>query len=64
MPLPFGLVFSLGYYVVPVVAFILYVLASLKLIAEEIKNPFSGDANDVPSDKITATIQNNIAELL
>ena len=64
MSLPFGLAFSLGYYVIPVVAFILYVLASLELIAEEIEDPFSGDANDVPSDKIAATIQNNIAELL
>ena len=64
MSLPLGLVFSLGYYVIPVVAFILYVLASLELIAEEIEDPFSGDANDVPSDKIAATIQNNIAELL
>ena len=64
MSLPFGLAFSLGYYVIPVVAFILYVLASLELIAEEIEDPFSGDANDVPSDKIAATIQHNIAELL
>ena len=52
-----------GIYIL-VVAFILYVLASLELIAEEIEDPFSGDANDVPSDKIAATIQHNIAELL
>jgi len=64
MSLPFGLVFSLGYYVIPVVALILYVLASLELIAEEIEDPFSGDANDVPTDKIAANIHNNIAELL
>ena len=36
MSLPFGYVFSLGYYVIPVVVFIFYVLASLELIAEEI----------------------------
>ena len=49
---------------IPVVAFILYVLASLELIAEEIEDPFSGNANNVPSDKSSATILNNIAELL
>ena len=36
MTLPFGYVFQLGFYVIPVVAFVFYVLASLELIAEEI----------------------------
>ena len=49
---------------IPLVAFILYELANLELITEEIEDPFIGDANDVPSDKIAATIQHNIAELL
>lgn len=49
MTLPFGYVFQLGYYVIPVVAFIFYVLASLELIAEEIEDPFGGDQNDVPT---------------
>ncbi len=62
--LPFGYVFSLGYYVIPVVAFIFYVLASLELIAEEIEDPFGGDQNDVPTHKISENIGNNIAELL
>jgi ion channel-forming bestrophin family protein len=62
--LPFGYVFSLGYWVIPVVAFIFYVLASLELIAEEIEDPFGGDENDVPTEKIAANIQKNIAEIL
>lgn len=62
--LPFGYVFSLGYYVVPVVAFIFYVLASLELIAEEIEDPFGGDQNDVPTDKIAENIGRNIEEIL
>ena len=49
MTLPFSFAFSLGYYVVPVVVFIFYVLASLELIAEEIEDPFGGDANDLPT---------------
>ncbi|MFT7334898.1 MAG: putative membrane protein, partial [Porticoccaceae bacterium] len=52
MTLPFGYVFNLGYYVIPVVIFIFYVLASLELIAEEIEDPFGNDANDLPTKKI------------
>jgi len=64
MSLPFGYVFSMGYYVIPVVAFVFYVLASLELIAEEIEDPFGGDQNDVPTDKIAVNIQKNISEIL
>jgi putative membrane protein len=64
MTLPFGYVFSLGYYVVPVVVFIFYVLASLELIAEEIEDPFGGDANDLPTGKIASNIKKHIEELL
>ena len=53
MTLPFGLVFSLGYYVIPVVVFIFYVLASLELIAEEIEDPFGNDDNDLPTDQLS-----------
>jgi len=63
MTLPFGYVFSLGYYVIPVVAFIFYVLASLELIAEEIEDPFGNDDNDVPTGKIAMNIHKHINEL-
>lgn len=61
--LPFGYVFSLGYFVVPVVAFIFYVLASLELIAEEIEDPFGGDANDLPMERMAQTILANVREI-
>ncbi|WP_396143422.1 bestrophin family protein [Flavobacterium sp.] len=64
MTLPFGFVFSLGYYVIPVVIFIFYVLASLELIAEEIEDPFGGDENDLPTAKIASNIKKHIEELL
>jgi putative membrane protein len=64
MTLPFGYVFSLGYYVIPVVAFVFYVLASLELIAEEIEDPFGGDENDVPTEKIAQNIHKNVWEIL
>jgi len=64
MTLPLGHVFDLGYLIIPVVAFVFYVMASLELIAEEIEDPFGGDPNDVPTDKISDNIQNSISELI
>lgn len=64
MTLPFGIIFSLGFYVVPVVAFIFYVLASLEIIAEEIEDPFGDDANDIPTNKMAVNIKQQIEDLL
>jgi putative membrane protein len=64
LTLPIGWVFSLGYFVVPIVPFILYVLASLELIAEEIENPFNQDANDLPVDEICNNIEKHVREIL
>ncbi|TGD59559.1 bestrophin family protein [Flavobacterium humi] len=64
MTLPFGYVFSLGNYTIPVVIFIFYVLASLELIAEEIEDPFGHDENDLPTAKIAENIKKNIEEIL
>jgi len=64
LTLPFGYVFSLGYFVIPVVVFIFYVLASLELIAEEIEDPFGEDANDLPTKKIAENIKTHIEEIL
>ncbi|WP_306350309.1 bestrophin family protein [Flavobacterium sp. '19STA2R22 D10 B1'] len=62
--LPFGYVFQLGYYIIPVVIFIFYVLASLELIAEEIEDPFGNDPNDLPTQKISENIKKNVEELM
>jgi putative membrane protein len=64
MTLPFGYVFQLGFYVVPVVAIVFYVLASLEMIAEEIEDPFGGDANDVPTGIIAENIQRNVVDII
>lgn len=64
MTLPFGIIFSLGFYVVPVVAFIFYVLASLEIIAEEIEDPFGDDANDIPTNSIVVNIKKQIEDIL
>lgn len=64
MTLPFGYVFQLGYYVIPVVVFIFYVLASLEIIAEEIEDPFGDDENDVPTDVLAENIKRSVEEII
>jgi putative membrane protein len=62
LTLPIGLVFSLGYIVVPVVV-VFYVLGSLEVIAEEIEEPFGKDANDLPMLQMAETIRRNVEEV-
>ena len=64
MTLPLGFVFSLGYYIIPVVIFVFYVLASIEVIAEEIEDPFGGDSNDLPLQKISENIGIHVREIL
>jgi putative membrane protein len=64
MTLPFALAFSLGYFVIPAMAFVFYVLASMELIAEEIENPFGIDANDLPTERISTNIRKHVEEIL
>lgn len=64
MTLPVGYVFSLGYYVIPIVSFIFYVLASMELIAEEIEEPFGHDTNDLPLSRLCEKIEIHVSEIL
>lgn len=63
MTLPVTLVFSLGYYCVPLVAFIFYVLTSIELVADEIEDPFGGDSNDLPIEQIALKIEASVFEI-
>lgn len=64
MSMPFGYTFVLGYWVIPFVVFVFYVLVSLELIAEEIEDPFNNDINDIPTLKIAENIKKNVDEIL
>jgi len=64
LALPLGYSLSLGYFIVPVVAFVFYALASLELIAEEIEEPFGNDENDLPMERIIQTIKKNVNAIL
>ena len=64
MLLPFGYVFILGYWIIPIVSLVFYVLASLEVIAEEIEDPFGTDSNDLPMEKISQNIYKHVGEIL
>jgi len=64
LSMPFGFVFSMGYFVAIAVPFIFYVLASLELIAESIEDPFGDDYDDLPIDKIAENINKHIKEII
>lgn len=63
MPFPFVFLKPMGYFLIPALIFIFYVLASLELIAEEIEDPFGTDANDLPTDAISANVRRSVAEI-
>lgn len=52
------------YFIAPVTVFILYVLTSIELIAEEIENPFNGDPNDLPTLEMAISIGANVKSVL
>ncbi|MNS82321.1 Bestrophin, RFP-TM, chloride channel [compost metagenome] len=64
MTMPFGFIDDFGYGTILLIAFVFYVLVSLELIAEEIEDPFGGDANDLPTDQICSNIRKNVKEIL
>jgi putative membrane protein len=52
------------YFIAPVTVFVLYVLTSIELIAEEIENPFNGDPNDLPTLEMAVAIGDNARQVL
>jgi putative membrane protein len=61
--LPFTWAFELKYFIMPIIGFILFVFASIELIAEEIEDPFGVDANDLPIDNICINIKKHVGEI-
>src|SRR5690606_25683232 len=62
--LPFGYVFSMGYFVALAVPFIFYVLITIEMIGESIEEPFGTDTDDLPIDKIASNIRKHCREIL
>ncbi len=64
LTLPLGFPLTLGYFTIPVAAFIGYVLGSLEMIAEEIEDPFGKDENDLPMHRMAENIRKNVNDIL
>jgi ion channel-forming bestrophin family protein len=62
--LPLTLIHELGYFTALVIVMVSYALAGLKLIGEEIEDPFGRDTNDLPLDNICKTIRDNVNDIL
>jgi putative membrane protein len=62
--LPFGFITTFGYFTIPTVLLVSYILLSVELIAEEIEDPFGKDINDLPTDELSEKIRANVREIL
>lgn len=62
--LPFSLVDDIGWFCIPLVVLLYYILMSIVITSEEIEEPFGYDLNDLPMDKIALNIKNNIEEIV
>ncbi len=62
--LPIFFASEFKYTTIPITIIVLYVFASIELIAEEIEDPFGFDDNDLPLDDICQKIKINLNEIL
>jgi putative membrane protein len=62
--LPLGLMNELGWWSIPLVMMLYYILMSIVLTAEEIEEPFGLDINDLAMDHIAINIRKNIEEIV
>jgi putative membrane protein len=62
--LPLGLMDELGWWSIPLVMMLYYILMSIVLTAEEIEEPFGRDINDLAMDNIAVNIKKNIEEIV
>ena len=60
---PFGWAGTFGFFVIPMIIVMIYVLWGLEAVADELENPFSYDDNDLPLDNISMNIANNIRNI-
>lgn len=62
IPFTFGPEFRYATIIISMI--VLYVFASIELIAEEIEDPFGSDDNDLPLDTICNNIKTNLTEII
>lgn len=61
--MPIGFVTEFGYWCIVIIPLVFYAFAGIEIIAEEIEDPFGQDANDLPLNRISNTIRDNLKEI-
>lgn len=64
MTLPLFFASEFKYVTIPITMIVLYVFASIEIIAEEIEDPFGLDDNDLPLDNVCLNVKHNLTEIL
>lgn len=62
--MPIGFVKDFGYWAVVIIPLVFYIFASIEILAEEIEDPFGTDTNDLPLNRLSNTIKENLSEIL
>lgn len=60
---PLAYATSMGVLSIPATTFVLYVFATLELIAEAIENPFNGDPHDLPLEQLCDVMTRSVDQL-
>lgn len=61
--MPIGFVAEFGYWATVIIPLVFYTFASIEVIAEEIEDPFGQDANDLPLNRMSNTVRENLKEI-
>jgi putative membrane protein len=61
---PFQLVHDLGWWTIPASGIISFALLGIEAIGIEIENPFGYDVNDIPLDRLTQELMDEVDELM
>jgi putative membrane protein len=62
--MPIGFVPEFGYWTIAIIPLVFYAFAGIEVIAEEIEDPFGQDANDLPLNRLSNNIKENLMEIL
>jgi ion channel-forming bestrophin family protein len=61
--MPIGFVAEFGYWATAIIPLVFYIFASIEVLAEEIEDPFGQDANDLPLNRMSNTVRDNLKEI-
>ncbi|KTD09113.1 Bestrophin, RFP-TM, chloride channel [Legionella gratiana] len=60
---PFGWIDTFGFFIIPMMVMIVYILLGLEILSEELEDPFGKDDNDLPLNAIAKNIVRNIEQI-